>query len=73
MHDWSADPFSRGAYSYVAVGGGEARATLGAPVEQTLFFAGEATSTDGQGGTVNGAIESGERAAAAIRYRAAAR
>jgi len=66
MHDWSADPFSRGAYSYVAVGGGEARATLGAPVEQTLFFAGEATSTDGQGGTVNGAIETGERAAAAL-------
>ncbi len=69
MHDWSADPFSRGAYSYVAVGGGEARATLGAPIEQTLFFAGEATSTDGQGGTVNGAIETGERAAAALSLR----
>jgi monoamine oxidase len=66
MHDWSADPFSCGAYSYVTVGGGEARATLGAPLEQTLFFAGEATSTDGQGGTVNGAIETGERAAAAV-------
>jgi monoamine oxidase len=65
-HDWSADPFSRGAYSYVAVGGGEARATLGAPLERTLFFAGEAASIDGQGGTVNGAIETGERAAAAI-------
>jgi monoamine oxidase len=73
MHDWSADPFSRGAYSYVAAGGGEARAILGAPIEQTLFFAGEATSTDGQGGTVNGAIETGERAAAAIRYRAPVR
>lgn len=66
MHDWSADPFSRGAYSYVTVGGGEARAMLGAALEQTLFFAGEATSTDGQGGTVNGAIETGERAAAAV-------
>jgi monoamine oxidase len=66
VHDWSADPFSRGAYSYVTVGGADARATLGAPIEQTLFFAGEATSTDGQGGTVNGAIESGERAAAAL-------
>ena len=63
MHDWNHDPFARGAYSYVAVGGGDARATLAAPVDDTLFFAGEATSTDGQGGTVNGALESGERAA----------
>jgi monoamine oxidase len=63
MHDWTHDPFARGAYSYVAVGGGNARAVLAGPVEDTLFFAGEATSTDGQGGTVNGALETGERAA----------
>jgi len=62
-HDWGHDPFARGAYSYVAVGGGDARAALAAPVEGTLFFAGEATSNDGQGGTVNGALETGERAA----------
>jgi monoamine oxidase len=64
MHDWTSDPFARGAYSYVAVGGAGAREVLAAPVDDTLFFAGEATSTDGQGGTVNGALESGERAAA---------
>lgn len=63
VHDWSTDPFAQGAYSYLVVGGSGARAALGAPVEKTLFFAGEATSTDGQGGTVNGAIASGERAA----------
>jgi monoamine oxidase len=63
MHDWGRDPFARGAYSYVAVGGGDARAALAAPVDDTLFFAGEATSNDGQGGTVNGALETGERAA----------
>jgi monoamine oxidase len=63
MHDWSRDPFARGAYSYVAVGGGDARAALAASVDNTLFFAGEATSGDGQGGTVNGALETGERAA----------
>jgi monoamine oxidase len=62
-HDWTTDPFARGAYSYVRVGGANARAVLAEPVESTLFFAGEATSTDGQGGTVNGALESGERAA----------
>jgi monoamine oxidase len=63
VHDWNHDPLSRGAYSYVAVGGGNAREVLAAPVDDTLFFAGEATSNDGQGGTVNGALETGERAA----------
>lgn len=63
MHDWSGDPFARGAYSYVLTGATQARATLAAPLEGTLFFAGEATSVDGQGGTVNGALETGERAA----------
>jgi monoamine oxidase len=62
-HDWSADPFANGAYSYVATGAGAARAILGAPVEETLFFAGEATATDGQGGTVSGSFATGLRAA----------
>jgi monoamine oxidase len=63
VHDWGRDPFARGAYSYLAVNGGDARATLAAPIDDTLFFAGEATANDGQGGTVNGALETGERAA----------
>jgi monoamine oxidase len=63
MHDWTNDPYARGAYSYVVVGGAHARATLALPIGDALFFAGEATSTNGQGGTVNGALETGERAA----------
>ncbi len=63
MHDWNRDPHALGAYSYVAVNGGDARAGLAEPIDDTLFFAGEATSGDGQGGTVNGALETGERAA----------
>jgi monoamine oxidase len=62
-HDWSTDPFACGAYSYVRTGAGNARAVLGAPVDDTLFFAGEATATDGQGGTVSGAFATGLRAA----------
>jgi len=36
---------------------------LAAPIENTLFFAGEATETDGYSGTVHGAIRSGLRCA----------
>jgi monoamine oxidase len=61
-HDWQADPFSRCAYSYAAVGGANAHDALAKPVRKTLFFAGEATSSD-QTGTVAGAIDSGQRAA----------
>jgi monoamine oxidase len=63
VHDWQADPFSCGAYSYVAVGGDGATQALAAPIEGTLFFAGEATNTEGHNGTVHGAIQSGKRAA----------
>jgi monoamine oxidase len=66
FHDWQSDPFSRGAYSYGKVGAVEAQKVLGAPVENTLFFAGEATDISGHNGTVHGAIASGYRAAAEI-------
>jgi monoamine oxidase len=62
-HDWLSDPFSRGAYSYPGVGGRHAGAELGAPVDSTLFFAGEATQSDGRNATVHGAVASGQRAA----------
>jgi monoamine oxidase len=62
-HDWIEDPFSRGAYSYVAVGGLGAQAKLAEPVAGTLFFVGEATQGDGNLGTVHGAIASGRRGA----------
>ncbi len=66
MHDWASDPFARGAYSYVRVGGIDAPAQLGAPVADTLYFAGEAANTQGHTGTVHGAIATGETAADAI-------
>jgi len=66
FHNWQTDPFSRGAYSYAKVGADGAQQALGAPVQDTLFFAGEATDTSGNNGTVHGAIKSGYRAAKEI-------
>lgn len=62
-HDWSADPLTRGAYSYVSVGGVGASARLAKPVQGTLFFAGEHADKEERNGTVHGAIASGYRAA----------
>lgn len=66
-HDWRRDPWSRGAYSYVGVGGLPAQRALGRPVAGTLFFAGETTETD-EMGTVAGALASGRRAARRILH-----
>lgn len=63
FHDWQTDPFSVGAYSYAKVGADGAQQALGAPIENTLFFAGEATDVSGHNGTVHGAMASGYRAA----------
>lgn len=68
FHDWQNDPFSRGAYSYGKVGAEGAQQVLGAPVASTLFFAGEATDTSGNNGTVHGAIATGYRAADEMIY-----
>ncbi|HEV8190284.1 MAG TPA: NAD(P)/FAD-dependent oxidoreductase [Ktedonobacterales bacterium] len=63
LHNWSTDPYTRGAYSYVRAGGFDAPAKLGEPVANTLFFAGEATDTTGNTGTVAAALATGIRAA----------
>jgi monoamine oxidase len=67
-HDWNADPYSRGAYSYAAVGGDDAARRLARPLGGTLFIAGEATA-DADSGTVEGALESGEQAGKAVLQR----
>ncbi len=65
-HDWTADPFSGGAYSYGGVGAIEARAALARPIAGTLFLAGEAVAERGRNGTVHGALASGRQAAARL-------
>ncbi|HET7815670.1 MAG TPA: NAD(P)/FAD-dependent oxidoreductase [Candidatus Baltobacteraceae bacterium] len=70
MHDWRADRFAGGAYTYLRTGAGGARETLAAPLAGTLFFAGEATCASGHSGTVDGALETGERAAGEVLHNA---
>jgi monoamine oxidase len=67
VFDWGSDPFARGAYSWVPVGGLDAPAALATPVGDCLFFAGEATDVGGDPGTVHGALATGARAAQQIR------
>jgi monoamine oxidase len=63
--DWSVDPFSRGAYAVVPAGALPAQRMLAEPVEDTIFFAGEATDP-ARAGTVHGALRSGAREASRI-------
>lgn len=44
IHRWGTDPFSRGSYSYARPGMTDCRTKLAAPVDERLFFAGEACS-----------------------------
>ena len=63
---WRADPWARGAYSYLAPGtSSTTRRTLAQPVDARIFFAGEATDLD-HPATVHGALASGRRAAAEV-------
>jgi monoamine oxidase len=65
-HDWSLDPFSRGAYSYVTAGALDAPQAMTRPAAGTLFFAGEHTDITGHWGTVHAALRSGLRVAEQI-------
>ena len=64
---WATDPFARGSYSYLAPHATPAdRTTLAEPLDEVLFFAGEATWADAPA-TVHGAYLSGLHAAELIQ------
>jgi monoamine oxidase len=44
VHRWGSDPFALGSYSFALPGCADGRATLAEPVDDRLFFAGEACS-----------------------------
>jgi monoamine oxidase len=60
---WAADALALGGYAYVPTGAADSREILARPVENVLYFAGEATAYDSNPQTVHGAIDSGVRAA----------
>jgi Flavin containing amine oxidoreductase. len=59
--DWTKEPFIKGTYSFDKVGVGNSRQILAEPIEGRLFFAGEATCTNGHHASIHGAMESAER------------
>jgi monoamine oxidase len=63
VFNWAADPFTRGAYAYSTIGTKDARKILMEPVDDTLFFAGEALYDGNEMGTVEAALISGKRVA----------
>lgn len=65
MHlvDWTDDPFTLGGYSSTPPGAATMRHVLALPIENRLFFAGEATAPNPFAATVHGAYMTGRRAA----------
>jgi monoamine oxidase len=62
LHCWGVDPFARGSYSYALPGKADCRAILAAPVDDRVFFAGEACSRSDYS-TAHGAYLTGVAAA----------
>jgi len=62
---WGRDPYARGSYSHAMPGHADARSILAAPVDERLFFAGEACMIH-DFSTAHGAYRSGVKAADAV-------
>ncbi len=60
--DWKKEPFIEGAYSFPHIHAERYRSLLANPIDEKVFFAGEATNYHGHAGTVHGAVESAYRA-----------
>jgi monoamine oxidase len=65
LHGWRSDPFARGSYSFALPGKADGRAVLATPVDERLFFAGEACSRH-DFSTAHGALVTGLAAADAV-------
>jgi monoamine oxidase len=55
--NWTKEPFTRGAYAYKTIHTTSAVKVLAAPIEDTIFFAGEALYEGSEMGTVEAALK----------------
>jgi len=65
--NWQKNQFVKGGYSYSTLSTEQARKTLSAPVNNTIFFAGEAMASGESTGTVESALQSGQDVAAMLQ------
>jgi monoamine oxidase len=64
IKDWTKEKYVKGGFSYpLAATTLDDRTALMAPINDRMFFAGEATDISGEPGTINGALTSAERVA----------
>jgi monoamine oxidase len=66
VFNWAQEPYSLGAYSYATIGSKKAKKILAEPIDNTLFFAGEALYEGKEIGTVEAALASGIQVAKQI-------
>jgi monoamine oxidase len=64
--NWLIDPYARGAYSYATPQTAEAIAELLKPIDNKIYFSGEALYQGEVGGTVEAALATGQATAARI-------
>ncbi len=63
VFDWGKQEYIKGAQSYPLVSGTGAAAQMAIPIQDRIFWAGEATALNGNNATVQGAMESADRVA----------
>jgi monoamine oxidase len=69
VFNWIAHPFAKGAYAYQVIDTKQQKQLLAAPVDDRLFFAGEAIYQGSEMGTVEAALASGVQVAKQVLAR----
>ena len=64
--NWVSNPYINGGYAYEVVGGDQWKSVIMKPIENRIFFAGEALQEGSETGTVEAALNSGKKVAELI-------
>ena len=67
--NWTADIYCKGSYFYATVAAKEARKVLNTPVDDTIYFSGEAMYDGPEMGTIEAALASGTDVAKKVLYK----